>query len=135
MYVGPTKFRYSKWRPSWTWAESCSVFFLLFFGFRINIWIWLGSFRNLSWNNIKTWNYSKWLRQILPQHQSTYLRGPESVSIEILPFRPKFTLSKSSSKYMWVLWSKIYFIRNSFWKFYEVRSEKGDFNWCRFWAS
>ena len=26
---------------------------------------------------------------------------------------------------MWVLWSKIYFIRNSFWKFYEVRSERG----------
>ena len=30
---------------------------------------------------------------------------------------------------------KIYFIRNSFWKFYKVRSERGDFNWCRFWAS
>ena len=29
--------------------------------------------------------------QIPPQHQSTYLRGPESASIEIPPFRPKFT--------------------------------------------
>ena len=28
---------------------------------------------------------------------------------------------------MWVLWSKIYFIENSFWKFYDVRSEKGGF--------
>ena len=34
-----------------------------------------------------------------------------------------------------MLWSKIYFIRNSFWKFYEMRSERGDFNWCRFWSS
>ena len=29
-----------------------------------------------------------WL--LLPQHQSTYQRGPESVSIEIPPFRPHF---------------------------------------------
>ena len=28
--------------------------------------------------------------QIPPQHQSTYLGGPESASIEIPPFRPKF---------------------------------------------
>ena len=25
--------------------------------------------------------------------------------------------------------------KNSFWKFYEVRSESGDFNWCWFWSS
>ena len=31
---------------------------------------------------VKSW------RQILPQHQSTYLRGPESASIEIPPNRP-----------------------------------------------
>ena len=30
---------------------------------------------------------------------------------------------------------RIPFIRKRFWKFYEVRSERGDFNWCRFWAS
>ena len=30
------------------------------------------------------------LIQILPQHQSTYLRGPESASIEIPPFRTHF---------------------------------------------
>ena len=29
-----------------------------------------------------------WL--LLPQHQSTYPRGPQSVSIEIPPFRPHF---------------------------------------------
>ena len=28
--------------------------------------------------------------QIPPQHQSTYLGGPESASIEIPPFRPYF---------------------------------------------
>ena len=28
---------------------------------------------------------------LLPQHQSTYPRGPESASIVIPPFRPKFT--------------------------------------------
>jgi hypothetical protein len=27
---------------------------------------------------------------VLPQHQSTNLRGPESASIEIPPFRPHF---------------------------------------------
>ena len=27
---------------------------------------------------------------LLPQHQSTYSRGPESASIEIPPFRPHF---------------------------------------------
>ena len=26
---------------------------------------------------------------------------------------------------MWTLWNKIYFIKNIFWKFYEVRSERG----------
>ena len=36
---------------------------------------------------------------------------------------------------MWTLWNKIYFIKNSFWKFYEVKSERGDFNWCWFWSS
>ena len=28
---------------------------------------------------------------------------------------------------MWVLWSKIYFTRNSFWKSYEVKAERGGF--------
>ena len=36
-----------------------------------------------------TWIKKSWL--LLPQHQSTYPRGPESASIEIPPFRPKFT--------------------------------------------
>ena len=38
--------------------------------------------------NLKTVNTSQLL---LPQHQSTYPRGPESASIEIPPFRLKFT--------------------------------------------
>ena len=41
--------------------------------------------------------------QIPPQHQSAYLGGPESASIEIPSFRP-------------------HFIKNSFWKFYEARA-------------
>ena len=28
-----------------------------------------------------------------------------------------------------------YLIKDSSWKVYEVRSERGDFNWCRFWSS
>ena len=36
---------------------------------------------------------------------------------------------------MWRLCSRIYFIGNSFWKFYEVRSERGDFNSCGKWSS
>ena len=36
---------------------------------------------------------------------------------------------------MWRLCSKIYFIRNSFWKFYELRSERWDFNSCGKWSS
>ena len=32
------------------------------------------------------------------------------------------------------MWHEIYLIKNSFWKIYEVRFERGDFNWCRFWA-
>ena len=36
-------------------------------------------------------NKSKMSCFLLPQHQSTYPRPPESASIEIPPFRPKFT--------------------------------------------
>ena len=36
---------------------------------------------------------------------------------------------------MWTLRNKIYFIKNSSWKFYEVRSERRDFNWYWFWSS
>ena len=36
---------------------------------------------------------------------------------------------------MWRLCSKIYFIGNSFWKFYDVRSERGDFDSCGKWSS
>ena len=49
----------------------------------------------LFWNTI--WPEPIWIKvsgwwQISPQHQSTYLRGPESESIEIPLFRPKFSL-------------------------------------------
>ena len=45
----------------------------------------LQSLPQTTWIKVKSW----W--QILPQHQSTYLRGPESLSIEMPAFRPKFT--------------------------------------------
>ena len=34
---------------------------------------------------------------------------------------------------MWTLRNKIYLKKPNFWKFYKVRSERGDFKWCRFW--
>ena len=45
---------------------------------------------------ITVWQEQIWIKVkkswlLLPQHQSTYPRGPESASIEIPPFRPKFT--------------------------------------------
>ena len=94
-------------------------------------------------NHFTVWPQPIWIRvncwwQILPQHQSTYIRGPESVSIEIPPYQTKiYLLSKSSSKWECYEVRSKYFIKNSFWKFYEVRSERGDFNWYnyRFWAS
>ena len=39
-------------------------------------------------------NKSKKSWLLLPQHQSTYPRGQESASIDISPFRPKFTYWK-----------------------------------------
>ena len=47
---------------------------------------------NQMTNPSAVWSLSIWikvksLQQILPQHQSAYLRGPESASIEIPPFR------------------------------------------------
>ena len=50
------------------------------------------------WIKVRTW----W--QIPPQHQSTYLGGPESASIEIPPFRP----------FLWSKFSKIKIFKN-FW--------------------
>ena len=109
------------------------------------------------WIKVKTW----W--QILPQHQSTYLGGPESASIEIPPFRPflpyvfwkkiKIKIFRIAPKFFFALqyiknWTKVvtgtnFFVpekkivslKKNLLNFYEVRSERGDFNWCWFWAS
>ena len=54
------------------------------------------SYRKSSWLQLITvWSEPIWIKVkkswlLLPQHQSTYARGPESVSIEIPPFRPHF---------------------------------------------
>ena len=83
--------------------------------------------------------------QIPPQHQSTYLGGPESASIEIPPFRPflwckfpKIKIFKNfriAPKFFCSLKKKLLVWKKLLLKFYEVRSERGDFNWCWFWAS
>ena len=80
--------------------------------------------------------------QIPPQHQSTYLGGPESASIEIPPFRPflwcKFSKMEIFKKFRitFLFLKRIFFsLKILFLRSYEVGSERGDFSWCWFWAS
>ena len=78
------------------------------------------------WIKVNSW----W--HIILQQQSTYLKGPESASIEIPPFRPHFIKFSKTVSYEVNLTSQhshleVLLIRK-FW------SERGDFNWCRFWA-
>ena len=64
------------------------------------------------------WPEPIWKR--VKKHQITYPMGPESVSIEIPPpppFSPPFLNFK-----------KLFLLS-------KFRSERGDFNWCRPWAS
>ena len=65
---------------------------------------------------------------LLPQHQSTYPRGPDSAPIEI-PFQTQIHLVKVPLNVKIV--KKDLLHKNSFWKMYEVRSKRVDFNWCR----
>ena len=96
-------------------------------------------FYNNLWINIYTvWPEPIWIKvkswwQILPQHQSTYLRGPEYASIEIPPFRPHFIKFSKTVFYEVNLTSQQSHLEvlllSKFW------SERGNFNWYRFWAS
>ena len=79
------------------------------------------------WIKVKSW----W--QILMQDQSTYPRGPESASIEILPFRPHFINFLKTVSYEVNLASQCSHLRVLLWS--KFLSEREDFNWCRFWAS
>ena len=81
----------------------------------------------LTWIKVNGW----W--QILPQHQSTYLRGPESASTEIPPFRPHFIKCSKTVSYDVNLTSQRTHLEVLFLS--KFGSERGDFNWCRFWAS
>ena len=109
------------------------------------------------WKKVRSW----W--QIPPQHQSAYLGGPESALIEIPHFRPflwsKFSKIKNFKKFLsapnfffplqyiknrikvvslknfFCSWKKKLVWEKLLLKFYEVRSEREDFNWCWFWAS
>ena len=85
--------------------------------------------------SFKVWPGPIWIKvnicwQILPQHQSTYLRGRESASIEIPLFRSYFIKLSKTVSYTVNLTSQrshldILF-QSIFW------SNKGNFNWCRF---
>jgi hypothetical protein len=74
---------------------------------------------------------SSWL--LLPQHQSTYLRGSESASIEIPPFRPQFIKFSKTVFYEVNLVSQRSHLEVLLVS--EFGSEREDFNWCSFWAS
>ena len=69
----------------------------------------------------------------LPQHQSTYPRGPESELIEIPPFRPHFINFSKTDFYEVNLVSQRSHLEELLLS--KFGSERGDFNWCRFWAS
>ena len=79
------------------------------------------------WIKVRSW----W--QILPQHQSTYLGGPESASIEIPPFRPHFIKFSKTVFYEVNLTSQRSHLEVLL--ISKFGSERGDFKWCRFWAS
>ena len=69
--------------------------------------IWIQNYYSWSQNDGEKWSKNTvwpgpiWIKVkkswlLLPQHQSSYPRGPEYVSIEIPPFRPHFiTFSKT----------------------------------------
>ena len=71
--------------------------------------IWIQNYYSWSQNDGEKWSKNTvwpgpiWIKVkkswlLLPQHQSSYPRGPEYVSIEIPPFRPHFiTFSKTVS--------------------------------------
>ena len=49
-------------------------------------------FHSMARANLNKSKYSSWL--LLPQHQSTYLRGPESASVEIPPTLTSYNFQK-----------------------------------------
>ena len=104
---------------------------------QIFLWIsWVGP--KLCFMSSTVWPEKIWIKVkkswlLLPQHQSSYPRGPESASIEIPPFQTQICLLKEPINVNMVKQDLLH--KNSFWKFYEVRSGRGDFKWYRFWAS
>ena len=71
------------------------------YGLAVNLIMTLsGHLSNIDEIRLLTvWPEQSWTKgngwwQILPQHQSTDLRDPESASFEIPPFRPHFIFSK-----------------------------------------
>ena len=76
--------------PCWVTQESVCTYYEYEYSSRWPIW-----HQKISQMSITVWPEAIWIKvkswwQILMQHQSTYPRGPESASIEILPFRPHF---------------------------------------------
>ena len=86
--------------------------------------------KNCYWNTVRPepiWVKVKKSWLLLPQHQSTYPRCPESVSIEIPPFKPQFL---KFSKNCFLL-SKSCFTMFTFWGTFTNKI----WDWCSFWAS
>ena len=68
--------------------------------------------------------------QIPPQHQTTYLGGPESASIEIPSFRPHFIKFSKTVFYVVKLVSQCSHLEVHL--LCKFGPERQDFNWCRF---
>ena len=60
---------------------------------------------------------------------SKYIPKRPRICILKSPLSDQNLLIKSTSK------CECCEVRNSFWKFHDERSERENFNWCRFWAS
>ena len=92
----------------------------------------LGEWKPTVWPE-PIWIKVKKSWQIPTHHQSTYLGGPESASIEIPPFRHHFIKLSKTVFYEANLVSQCLHLEVLLLS--KFGSERGDFNWCRFWAS
>ena len=127
------RYVWGNFSPCWVTQESVCTYYEYEYSSRWPIW-----HQKISQMSITVWPEAIWIKvkswwQILMQHQSTYPRGPESASIEILPFRPHFINFSKTVSYEVNLASQCSHLKVLLWsKFW---SERGNFNWCRFWAS
>ena len=115
---------------SWTWKFWVGINFPAYFAKKDksrNSYLLLTVWPEAILKKVSGW----W--QIPPQHQSTYLGGPESASIEIPPFRPHFINFSKTVFYEVNLVSQCSYLEVLLLS--KFGSDRGDFNWCRFWPS